>query len=89
MNFLPTIINIRTPPITYITIPLFTSTTFLPSPLILFPFPPLTPPLPMLMLHTMFHTTFFNPHLPPNTIICQHLFSIFPHPQLYILIFPP
>ncbi|WP_369015196.1 cbb3-type cytochrome c oxidase subunit I, partial [Paenibacillus xylanexedens] len=37
----------------------------------------------------MLHANFF--HLPPtpNPLLSHHIFSIFPHPQLYILIFPP
>lgn len=68
--------------------PLFTWTTFVASALILFAFPPLTAGLAMLMLDRMFDTSFFNPELGGNTIIWEHLFWIFGHPEVYILILP-
>ncbi|RAP24220.1 Cytochrome c oxidase polypeptide I [Bacillus pumilus] len=88
INFLATIINMRTPGMTYMRMPLFTWTTFVASALILFAFPPLTAGLAMLMLDRMFDTSFFNPELGGNTIIWEHLFWIFGHPEVYILILP-
>ena len=88
INFLVTIINMRAPGMTYMRMPMFTWTTFVTSSLILFAFPPLTVGLALLMLDRLFGTSFFNPALGGNTIIWEHLFWIFGHPEVYILILP-
>ncbi|MED2496942.1 cbb3-type cytochrome c oxidase subunit I, partial [Bacillus thuringiensis] len=81
-------INMRAPGMTYMRMPMFTWTTFVTSSLILFAFPPLTVGLGLLMLDRLFGTSFFNPALGGNTIIWEHLFWIFGHPEVYILILP-
>lgn len=88
INFLATIINMRAPGMTYMRAPLFTWTTFVASALILFAFPPLTVGIALLMLDRLFGTSFFNPELGGNTIIWEHLFWIFGHPEVYILVLP-
>lgn len=88
INFLATIITMRAPGMTYMRMPLFTWATFITSVLILFAFPPLTINLFLLMFDRMFDTAFFDVALGGNTIIYQHLFWIFGHPEVYILILP-
>jgi cytochrome c oxidase subunit I len=88
INFLVTIINMRAPGMTYMRMPLFTWTTFVASALILFAFPPLTVGLALLMFDRLFGTAFFDPALGGNTIIYEHLFWIFGHPEVYILVLP-
>lgn len=88
INFLVTIINMRAPGMTYMRMPLFTWTAFVVSALILFAFPPLTVGLALLMLDRLFGTAFFDPALGGNTIIWEHLFWIFGHPEVYILVLP-
>ncbi|MGM0873523.1 MAG: cytochrome c oxidase subunit I [Bacillota bacterium] len=88
INFLVTIINMRAPGMTYMRMPLFTWTTFVASALILFAFPALTVGLALLMFDRLFGTAFFDPALGGNTVIWEHLFWIFGHPEVYILILP-
>ncbi len=88
INFLVTIINMRAPGMTYMRMPLFTWSTFVASALILFAFPPLTVGLALLMFDRLFGTGFFDPTMGGNTIIWEHLFWIFGHPEVYILILP-
>ncbi|MCM3357075.1 MULTISPECIES: cytochrome c oxidase subunit I [unclassified Psychrobacillus] len=88
INFLVTIINMRAPGMTYMRMPLFTWTTFVASALILFAFPPLTIGLFFLIIDRMFGGQFFNHEMGGNTIIWEHLFWIFGHPEVYILILP-
>ncbi|MFJ7825081.1 cytochrome c oxidase subunit I [Psychrobacillus sp. NPDC096623] len=88
INFLVTIINMRAPGMTYMRMPLFTWTTFVASALILFAFPPLTVGLFFLILDRMFGANFFDHTMGGNTIIWEHLFWIFGHPEVYILILP-
>jgi cytochrome c oxidase subunit 1 len=88
INFLATIINMRAPGMTYMRMPLFTWTTFVTSALILFAFPPLTVGLVLLMFDRMFGSNFFNTAMGGNTIIFEHFFWIFGHPEVYILVLP-
>jgi cytochrome c oxidase subunit I len=88
INFLVTIINMRAPGMTYMRMPLFTWTTFIASALILFAFPALTVGLALLMFDRLFDTAFFNVALGGNITIWEHLFWIFGHPEVYILILP-
>lgn len=88
INFLVTIINMRAPGMTYMRMPLFTWATFITSVLILFAFPALTVALFLLMFDRMFGSAFFDVTLGGNTVIWQHLFWIFGHPEVYILILP-
>ncbi|MFF2752355.1 cytochrome c oxidase subunit I [Psychrobacillus sp. NPDC058041] len=88
INFLVTIINMRAPGMTYMRMPLMTWTTFVASALILFAFPPLTVGLFFLIFDRMFGANFFEHTMGGNTIIWEHLFWIFGHPEVYILILP-
>lgn len=88
INFLATIVNMRAPGMTYMRMPMFSWATFITSVLILFAFPALTINLFLLMFDRMFGTAFFDVTLGGNTIIWQHLFWIFGHPEVYILILP-
>ncbi|AYC29126.1 cytochrome c oxidase subunit I [Paenisporosarcina cavernae] len=88
INFLVTIINMRAPGMTYMRMPLFTWTTFVASALILFAFPPLTIGLFLMIFDRMFGANFFDHTMGGNTIIWEHLFWIFGHPEVYILVLP-
>lgn len=88
INFLVTIINMRAPGMTFMRMPLFTWTTFVASSLILFAFPPLTVGIFFLMFDRLFGSNFFDVTMGGNTIIWEHLFWIFGHPEVYILILP-
>ncbi|WP_100011077.1 cytochrome c oxidase subunit I [Lentibacillus sediminis] len=88
INFLVTIVTMRAPGMTYMRMPLFTWTTFITSILILFAFPALTVGLFLLMFDRMMGAAFFDVALGGNAIIWQHLFWIFGHPEVYILILP-
>ncbi|MFC4075997.1 cytochrome c oxidase subunit I [Salinithrix halophila] len=88
INFLVTIFNIRAPGMSFLRMPLFTWTSFITSALILFAFPPLTTGLLLLMFDRVFGTNFFYESFGGNPLIWQHLFWIFGHPEVYILILP-
>ncbi|WP_240371756.1 cytochrome c oxidase subunit I [Anoxybacteroides rupiense] len=88
INFLVTIINMRAPGMTYMRMPMFTWATFVTSALILFAFPPLTVGLVLMMMDRLFGGNFFNAAAGGNTIIWEHLFWIFGHPEVYILVLP-
>jgi cytochrome c oxidase subunit 1 len=88
INFLVTIINMRAPGMTWMRLPMFTWTTFITSILILFAFPALTVGLFLQMFERLFGANFFNANSGGNPVIWQHLFWIFGHPEVYILILP-
>ncbi|WP_194287285.1 cytochrome c oxidase subunit I [Gracilibacillus oryzae] len=88
INFLVTIVNMRAPGMTYMRMPLFTWTAFVASALILFAFPALTVGLFLMMFDRLFGSGFFDPNMGGNSVIWQHLFWIFGHPEVYILALP-
>jgi len=88
INFLVTIINMRAPGMTFMRMPMFTWTSFVTSALILFAFPAITVGLVLLMFDRLFGANFFNPDAGGNVVIWQHIFWIFGHPEVYILILP-
>lgn len=88
INFLVTIINMRAPGMSYMRMPLFTWTAFITSAMILFAFPAITVGLVLLMFDRLFGANFFDPTMGGNVVLWQHLFWIFGHPEVYILIMP-
>ncbi|MGM7701033.1 cytochrome c oxidase subunit I [Pseudalkalibacillus sp. Hm43] len=88
INFLVTIINMRAPGMTFMRMPLFTWTAFVTSGLILFAFPALTIGFFLLMFDRIFEANFFDANMGGNAIIWEHIFWIFGHPEVYILILP-
>lgn len=88
INFLVTIVNMRAPGMTYMRMPLFTWSVFITSVLILFAFPALTAGLFLMMFERMFGAGFFDVSVGGNAIIWEHMFWIFGHPEVYIVILP-
>lgn len=88
INFLVTIINMRAPGMTFMRMPMFTWASFITSALILFAFPALTVGLAALMFDRIFSGNFFNPSAGGNVVLWEHIFWIFGHPEVYILILP-
>jgi cytochrome c oxidase subunit I len=88
INFLVTIINMRAPGMTYMRMPMFTWTAFITSALILFAFPAITVGLVELMFDRMFGGAFFEISKGGNSVLWEHIFWIFGHPEVYILILP-
>ncbi|GAA0366166.1 cytochrome c oxidase subunit 1 [Bacillus horti] len=88
INFLVTIINMRAPGMTFMRMPLFTWSSFVSSGLILLAFPALTVGLTLLMFDRVFGSVFFDVSAGGSVILWQHIFWIFGHPEVYILILP-
>nr|WP_281361242.1 cytochrome c oxidase subunit I [Kroppenstedtia pulmonis] len=88
LNFLVTIINMRAPGMSLLRMPMFTWTSFIASALILFGFPPLTAGLILTMFDRLFDANFFDVVMGGNPVVWQHLFWIFGHPEVYIVILP-
>ncbi|MBH8599465.1 MULTISPECIES: cytochrome c oxidase subunit I [unclassified Thermoactinomyces] len=88
LNFMATIINLRAPGMTFLRMPMFTWTSFVTSTIILFAFPPLTVALLLLMFDRLFGSHFFDYTMGGSAVIWEHLFWIFGHPEVYIVILP-
>jgi cytochrome c oxidase subunit 1 len=88
LNFIVTIINLRAPGMTMMRLPVFTWMTLFTSFLIILSFPAITIALVELMMDRLFGTNFFEVSNGGMPILWQHLFWIFGHPEVYILILP-
>ncbi|MFA6961688.1 MAG: cytochrome c oxidase subunit I [Opitutaceae bacterium] len=88
LNFIVTIINMRAPGMTMMRLPVFTWMTLVTAFLIILSFPAITIALVELMMDRSFGTTFFDMSNGGLPILWQHLFWIFGHPEVYILILP-
>ncbi|KRE50056.1 cytochrome c oxidase subunit I [Paenibacillus sp. Soil724D2] len=88
INFLVTIINMRAPGLTYMRMPMFTWSAFITSGLIVLAFPAITVALVELMFDRIFGGAFFDAARGGNNVLWEHLFWIFGHPEVYILILP-
>ncbi|SFL57701.1 cytochrome c oxidase subunit I [Salibacterium qingdaonense] len=88
INFIVTIINMRAPGMTMMRLPLFCWTGLVTSILIVFAFTPLAAGLALLMLDRIFGAQYFNPGSGGNPVLWQHIFWIFGHPEVYILVLP-
>ncbi len=87
-NFIVTIVNMRAPGMSLMRMPLFTWMTFVTAILLVLAFPVITVALIELMFDRFFGTNFFVPTAGANPLLWQHLFWIFGHPEVYILILP-
>ncbi len=87
-NFVVTIINMRAPGMSLMRMPLFVWMTLVTSILLVLAFPVITVGLIELTFDRLFGTNFFNTAGGGDPIMWQHLFWIFGHPEVYILILP-
>jgi cytochrome c oxidase subunit 1 len=88
LNFIVTIINLRAPGMTMMRLPVFTWMTLFTAFLIILSFPAITIALVELMMDRSFGTSFFEVSGGGLPILWQHLFWVFGHPEVYILILP-
>jgi cytochrome c oxidase subunit 1 len=87
-NFITTIINLRAPGMTLMRMPMFTWMAFVVQFLLVLAFPVITIALVFLLFDRFFGTNFYNIHAGADPLLWQHLFWIFGHPEVYILILP-
>ncbi len=87
-NFSVTIINMRAPGMTLMRMPVFVWMAFVVQVLIIFAFPIITVALIQLLFDRLFLTNFFNPAAGADPVFWQHMFWLFGHPEVYILILP-
>ena len=87
-NFITTIINMRTKGMRFMRMPVFTWMTFAVSFLLAFSLPIIAIALFYVTFDRKFGTTFFLTEGGGDPVLWQHLFWLFGHPEVYILILP-
>ncbi|HEX7167664.1 MAG TPA: cbb3-type cytochrome c oxidase subunit I, partial [Acidimicrobiales bacterium] len=88
VNFITTILNMRAPGMTLMRMPVFIWMALVVNFLLLFALPVITVALFLLMFDRQFGAHFFDPPAGGDPVLWQHLFWIFGHPEVYILILP-
>jgi cytochrome c oxidase subunit I len=87
-NFITTIINLRAPGMNFMRMPQFTWNAFVVQFFVLLAFPVLTIAVQFLIFDRFFGTNFYTTAAGADPLLWQHLFWIFGHPEVYILILP-
>ncbi|HEX9236578.1 MAG TPA: cytochrome c oxidase subunit I, partial [Actinomycetota bacterium] len=88
VNFIVTVVNMRAPGMSLMKMPVFVWMTFVVSFLLVFALPVITVDLIELLFDRRFGTHFFDATGGGDPVLWQHLFWLFGHPEVYILILP-
>jgi len=88
INLIVTVLNMRAPGMSMMKMPIFTWMAFVVQMLLLFAIPVITVALFLLMFQRSFGATFFSVEAGADPLLWQHLFWIFGHPEVYILVLP-
>ena len=88
VNLIVTVLNMRAPGMSLFRMPVFTWMQLVTQFLILFSMPVITVALFLLSFDRLFGSNFFNVSQGADPLLWQHLFWIFGHPEVYILILP-
>lgn len=88
INFIVTIIQLRTPGMALTRMPIIVWSTFVTSFLAVFALPSLTTAALLLLLDRQLGAHFYNVAQGGSALLWQHLFWFFGHPEVYILILP-
>ncbi|HEX9894422.1 MAG TPA: cytochrome c oxidase subunit I [Gemmatimonadales bacterium] len=88
LNFFVTIVNLRAPGMRLMRMPMFVWMSLITQMLLLLAFPVITVALVFLMADRTFGSSFYTPGGGGDPTLWQHLFWIFGHPEVYILILP-
>ena len=88
INLIVTVLNMRTKGMSLMRMPVFTWMILVIQFLLLFAMPVITVALFLLMFQRQFDATFFTVSAGADPLLWQHLFWIFGHPEVYILVLP-
>jgi cytochrome c oxidase subunit I len=87
-NFITTILNLRAPGMSLFRVPVFTWMALVVNFLLAMSLPMITIGLVLLMFDRNYGTNFYSPARGGDPLLWQHLFWLFGHPEVYILILP-
>ncbi len=88
INLIVTVLNMRAPGMKLMNMPVFTWMVLVVQFLLLFAMPVITVALFLLSFQRIFGATFFDVNQGADPLLWQHLFWIFGHPEVYIIILP-
>jgi cytochrome c oxidase subunit 1 len=88
INFIVTVLNMRAPGMTLMRMPVFTWMMLVVAFLTAFAMPIITSAMIMVFFDRNFDTAFFLASKGGDPLLYQHLFWLFGHPEVYILILP-
>jgi len=88
INFITTIVNMRAPGMRLMRMPVFTWMSLVTQFIIVTAFPVITVALIFLMFDRFFGANFYSVAAGGDVLLWQHLFWLFGHPEVYILILP-
>jgi cytochrome c oxidase subunit 1 len=88
VNLIVTALNMRAPGMTLMRMPIFTWMALVVQFLLLFAIPVITVALFLLLFQRNFGATFFSVADGADPLLWQHLFWLFGHPEVYILVLP-
>ena len=88
INFITTIVNMRAPGMTWMKVPMFTWMGLVGQVMLLFAMPVLAAAQFMLLFDRRFGANYFQVSQGADPLLWEHLFWIFGHPEVYIMIMP-
>jgi cytochrome c oxidase subunit I len=88
INLVVTVLNMRAPGMTLMKMPVFTWMGFVTQLLLVFALPVISVALFLLTFARLFNANFFNVSQGADPLLWEHLFWIFGHPEVYILVLP-
>ncbi|MEJ7844205.1 MAG: cytochrome c oxidase subunit I [Acidimicrobiales bacterium] len=88
VNLIVTVVNLRAPGMSLMKMPVFTWMALVTQFLLAFAMPVITVALFLLTFDRLFDANFFNVEAGADPLLWEHLFWIFGHPEVYILVLP-
>ncbi len=88
VNLITTFLNMRAPGMSLMKVPVFSWMALVTQFLLLFAIPVLTVAQVLLAMDRLFDANFFNVDAGADPLLWQHLFWIFGHPEVYLMIMP-
>jgi cytochrome c oxidase subunit 1 len=88
INLITTVLNMRAPGMTLMKMPIFTWMSLVTQFLLLFAMPVISVALFLLTFDRLFDANFFDVSAGSDPLLWEHLFWVFGHPEVYIMILP-